>query len=92
MKVKSNMMGTLSLLNGPPPTAVFNGKATVGGVGNYTFTTKVEDVGQPGVNTDRFGIQVKDPVGVVMADIDYLAAPYVITGGNIQVPQPQGKK
>jgi hypothetical protein len=65
--------------------------------GGYTFTVYVEDLKEPGSGSDRFWIQVKDPAGAIVAKVSMDAiggaAPNAktIVGGNIQVPQPQGK-
>jgi len=69
--------------------------------GAYTFTVYVEDWAEPGTSKDRYWIQVKNPSGVVVAKATinpgYTGASpgstnaQYIAGGNIQVPQPQGK-
>ena len=64
-------------------TAVVLGKATVGGVGNYTFQATLIDNGQPGTNS-LFGLQVKDPSGAVVPDLSF--SPINLGGGTIQAP------
>jgi len=63
--------------------------------GGYSFTVYVEDNAEPGANADKYWIQVKDPSGAVVAKAAMpTPAPtnaQTIAGGNIQVPQPQGK-
>ncbi len=86
-------------------TATFNGKATYQApatlgcgsnkCGNYQFTVYVEDRKEPGAGYDRFWLQLKDPSGNIVTDVSFpTLAPAnakTIEGGNIQVPQPQGK-
>ena len=79
--VKSNAMGSLSIVGGR--TAYILGKATLNGVGNYSFRTTVVDNGEPG-SADSFGLQVKDPGGVLVADLTFTTM--TLAGGNIQVP------
>ncbi len=78
--VKSNALGTLVIRGN---SAVFNGKATVNGVGNYQFQTTVVDNGEPGVR-DLLGLEVRQPNGAVQTDLTF--GHRVITSGNIQVP------
>jgi hypothetical protein len=63
--------------------------------GGYTFTVYVEDQKEPGSGADRFWIQVKDPAGAIVTKVSMstsaVANASTIVGGNIQVPQPQGK-
>jgi hypothetical protein len=62
--------------------------------GNYSFTVYVEDRKEPGAGYDKYWIEVKDPGGAVVGMVSMSrsagqAVPVVISGGNIQVPQPQ---
>jgi hypothetical protein len=63
--------------------------------GGYSFRVYVEDITEPGTGADRYWIQLKDPNGAVVAKASLAAAAgdnaKVISGGNIQVPQPAGK-
>jgi hypothetical protein len=65
--------------------------------GNYSFTVYVEDRKEPGAGNDKYWIEVKDPVAAKVDKVSMSrngtgqAVPVVISGGNIQVPQPQGK-
>jgi hypothetical protein len=63
--------------------------------GGYTFRAYVEDIKEPGAGSDRFWVEVKDPAGVVVAKASLPSGAATkaktIIGGNIQVPQPQGK-
>jgi hypothetical protein len=63
--------------------------------GGYAFRVYVEDQKEPGAGYDRYWIELKDPAGAVVAKAS-LPSPAatnakVISGGNIQVPQPQGR-
>jgi hypothetical protein len=78
--VKSNSMGSLSIAGN---TAYIIGKATLGGVGNYSFQVTAVDNGEPGVS-DQFGFHIKDPTGVAVPDLTY--APITLSGGNVVVP------
>ena len=80
---KSNAMGTLAIVSN---TAVITGKATLNGVGNYTWRATVVDNGEPGTGKDQFGLQVTNPSKVLVTNLTF--APATLTGGNIQVPQP----
>ena len=87
-------------------TATFTGKATLGApfvlpcgeskCGNYGFTVYIEDQAEPGVGADRFWIQNVDPGGAVVGAVSFpgpaIANARTLFGGNIQVPQPQGKR
>jgi hypothetical protein len=52
------------------------GKATINGTGSHDFVVDVDDLGEPGIGVDRFGIQVST---------GYTAGPNVLTGGNVQL-------
>ena len=54
------------------------GKATINGSGSYDFVVDVDDLGEPGIGVDKFGIQLSD---------GYTAGPARLTAGNIQVHQ-----
>ena len=62
--------------------------------GGYTFSTYVEDHGEPGTGVDKYWLEVKDPSGAVVGKVSLprstggAALPVTISGGNIQVPQP----
>ncbi len=74
--LKSNAMGSLSVLGS---TAYVLGKATLNGVGNYSFMATVVDKGEP-----RISDQVKNPRGTIVADLTF--PPITLSGGNIVVP------
>jgi hypothetical protein len=78
--LKSNAVQSLSIVDN---TAVILGKATLGGVGNYSFQATLIDNGQPGTNS-LFGLQVKDPSGVAVPNLSF--SPMNLGGGTIQVP------
>ncbi len=81
VKVKSNALQTLSIAGN---TGIALGKATLNGVGNYSFRATVVDNGEPGIN-DQFGLQLTSPGGSAVSDLTFL--PITLTGGNIQVPK-----
>jgi hypothetical protein len=83
--LKSNAMESLSILanSATSATGILLGKATLDGVGNYTFQAVVTDNGEPGTS-DAFGLQVKDASGALVADITF--NPITVESGNIQVP------
>jgi len=85
-------------------TASFSGKANYacvdalgntlpGGAGNLTLTGWVQDNGEPGSSSattpDRFWVRV---MGELMMATPGSTNSKPLTGGNIQVPQPQGGK
>jgi hypothetical protein len=92
-----NSYGYATLLNWratySQPTPFMCGSQLATKCGGYTFTVYVEDHGEPGTGNDMYWIEVKDPSGVVMANVSLprsggQAVPTLLTGGNIQVPQP----
>jgi VCBS repeat-containing protein len=104
-RIKSNAIEGLALGEGgaTPDTfgwASFSGKATymepgwVDAVGNYEFTTYVEDLGEPGADSDRFWLEVRDKDRVVVPDLSMAdpadAEATIIDGGNIVVPHADG--
>jgi subtilisin-like proprotein convertase family protein len=80
VKLKSTSMQSLSVVGN---TGVIIGKATINGVGNYTFRATVVDNGEPGSN-DRFGLRVTTSGGAVVPGLTF--DPITLSGGNIQVP------
>lgn len=78
--LKSNAMSSLVVLGN---TAYILGKATLNGVGNYSFMTTVIDNGEPGTG-DQFGLQVKNPSAVIVTNLTF--APVTLAGGNVLVP------
>jgi hypothetical protein len=52
------------------------GKATINGSGSYDFVVDVDDLGEPGIGVDKFGIQISN---------GYNAGPALLSGGNIQI-------
>ena len=54
------------------------GKATINGTGSYDFVIDVDDLGEPGIGSDKFGIQISN---------GYTAGPVTLSGGNIQIHQ-----
>lgn len=83
--LKSNAMGSLSIVKNNPTSysAIILGKATLDGVGNYSFQSVVTDNGEPGTS-DQFSLQVKNSTGTVVSDLTF--DPITLIGGNIQVP------
>jgi hypothetical protein len=81
VKVKSNAMGTVSIVG---KTAIVLGKTTVNGVGNHSFRVTVVDNGEPG-SLDTFALRVTSPGNVVVPGLDF--GPVTLSGGNVQVPQ-----
>jgi hypothetical protein len=83
--LKSNSMGSLSIVtnSATSATGILLGKATLNGVGNYSFQAVATDNGEPGTS-DTFGLQVKDPSAAPVADLSFAAL--ILDGGNIQVP------
>jgi len=81
VKVKSNAIGTSSIAGN---TGIVLGKATVNGVGNYSFRLVAVDNGEPG-SSDQLGLALTDPNGNAVPDLTF--APITLNGGNIQVPQ-----
>ena len=79
-RVKSNAMQWLVISGN---TAVFRGKATVNGAGNYTFEITVVDNGEPG-NGDTFAIKIRRPDGTLLHEVPATT----LGGGNVVVPQP----
>jgi hypothetical protein len=79
--LKSNAVQSMSIVNN---TAVILGKATMGGVGNYSFQATLIDNSKLG-NSSQFGLQVKDPSGAVVPDLSF--SPINLSGGTIQVPK-----
>jgi len=80
VKLKSTAMQSLSIVGN---TGVFIGKATLNGVGNYTFRATVVDNGEPG-SSDQFGLRVTAPSGAIIPGLTF--DPITLSGGNIQVP------
>jgi len=81
-RVKSNSMQWL-VINGN--TAVFQGKATIDGLGgNNTFEITVVDNGEPGRN-DTFAIKIWDSGGTLIHEVTGTT----LGGGNLIVPQPK---
>ena len=78
--LKSNALKALSIVGN---TAVLLSKATLNGVGGYSFQATLIDNGEPGTN-DQFGLEVTDPGGAQVSDLTF--TPITLTGGNIQVP------
>ena len=85
VKLKSNSLQSLSVVS---TTAIILGKATLNGVGNYSFRATGIDNSESGVG-DKFGLQVTSPSNANVPDLTF--APITLSGGNIQVPQ-QAKK
>jgi hypothetical protein len=80
--LKSNAMGSMAIVGS---TAYILGKATLNGVGNYSFRATVVDNGEPGTN-DQFGLQVKNLSGAIVVDLTF--SRITLTTGNIVVPHP----
>jgi titin len=73
MNLKSTMI-TAIVVNGTH--ARIFGKATINGSGSCDFVVDVDDLGEPGIGSDKFGIQVSN---------GYTAGPSKLSGGNIQI-------
>jgi hypothetical protein len=78
VKLKSTSMQSLSIVG---VTGVIIGKATINGVGNYTFRATVVDASKSG-RGDRFGLQVISPSGTIVTDMTF--DPITLRGGNIR--------
>ncbi len=76
--LKGNVMATMAIVNNE---AIVTGKATLDGVGNYSYILSGIDNGtnSPG----QYGQQVTDPAGNVVTDVSF--SPILITCGNISV-------
>jgi hypothetical protein len=85
VKVKSNAVGTMAIVGSE---AIPTGKATLNGAGNHSFIARIIDNGEPGL-TDRFGLRVMNPLGVVLVDLTF--DPMQLSGGNFSVPKLTGK-
>jgi hypothetical protein len=81
VKLKSNSMQSLSIASN---TGIILGKATLNGVGNYSFRATVVDNGEPG-SSDKFGLGVTSPNGSAVSDMTF--TPVTLNGGNIRVPR-----
>ena len=55
--------------------ARISGKATINGAGSFDFVVDVDDLAEPGINKDKFAIQVSNGY----------ARSGTLSGGNIQV-------
>jgi subtilisin family serine protease len=84
IEVKSNLLGSLSVVGNE---AVATGKATINGVGNYNFISRILDNGEPG-SSDQFGLRVTDSGGNILIDLTF--NPITLSGGNFQVPHQNG--
>ena len=98
-RAKSNVLSGLAVYS--DKSATFSGKAnyydhTGAWLGNLAFTAYVQDVAEPGINKDLFGLYVAvtdaNGVATTSALTGVKASAKVIVGGNIQVPQPSGGK
>jgi hypothetical protein len=81
--LKSTNLLVLSISTNSPSsaTAIITGRATVNGVGAYTFRATVTDNGEPGLN-DTFGMSVIDQKNNLLPDLSF--SPLKLTAGNIQ--------
>ena len=78
--LKSKALISLSVVgNG----AVLVSKATLNGVGNYSFQATLVDNGEPGAR-DQFGLVTAAPDGSQVTGMTF--TPSTLLGGNIQVP------
>jgi hypothetical protein len=94
-RVKSNSMDAPAVSG---TTASFSGKgnyscvdgtgATTASAGNLSLTGYVEDNGTSGIAQDKFWIRA---YGELLMALQAPANAVLLTGGNIQVPQPSGK-
>lgn len=106
-RFKSNALEGLAVGESDDPAfgwATFSGKGTykepgwLDPIGNHTFTTYVEDHGEPGAGVDRVWVEVRDKSNLVLPglSIDPQATDnaVLINGGNIVVPHTNsgGKK
>jgi hypothetical protein len=83
LKVKSNAMQNVAIVGNE---AQVTAKANYGEVGNYVIIARVIDNGDPG-KTDKFGLKLLEPSGRVVSDLNFLADPVLLGGGNNQVPK-----
>jgi hypothetical protein len=67
--LKGNVMSTMAIKEG---TAVITGKATLNGVGNYTYVLTAVDNGE---NGDLFGLEVKGPDKKPVSLLTFAPAP-----------------
>jgi len=58
-------------------------KGVVNGTGDYTLITTVTDNGEPGINLDLFGLEVRDSSGAIVSGLTFPKTR--IIRGNIQV-------
>jgi subtilisin family serine protease len=83
--IKSNVLGNMAIVGNE---AIPIGKATVNGLGNYSFIGRIIDNGEPG-SADRFGLRITNSSGVVVVDLTF--DPIQLQGGNFSVPKQTGK-
>ncbi|MCM2309833.1 MAG: tandem-95 repeat protein [Steroidobacteraceae bacterium] len=104
-RLKSNALEGLSLgeasdVAGPFGWATFSGKGTYAepawpdALGNYEFTTYVEDRNEPGTGIDRVWLQIRDRNRVTVPAMSFPGATNTavnISGGNIVAPHAPAK-
>jgi hypothetical protein len=83
--LKGNVMSTMAIT---ASTAMITGKATLDGVGNYTYIlTGIDNATptqpNPPTNPDRYGQRITDPAGAVLDMLTFDPVP--VTSGNIHV-------
>src|SRR5262249_1125117 len=96
IKVKGNVFDGYAIQNN---TVTFSGKATysLNGVssGNFAYTGYGEDNATSGAGADKFGLYLGlsgNQVATAATLADLISSAKLLSGGNIQVPQPQGHK
>lgn len=75
----SNTMSGLAIIG---TEGKVSGKATLNGVGDYSFVARLIDNEEPGKN-DKFSIRITNPLGTAINDLSFDLM--TLTGGNIQV-------
>jgi hypothetical protein len=80
--LKGNVMSTMAISGN---TATVAGKATLDGVGNYSYVISVVDNGNPNpaANPDQYGQRVSDSAASVLADMSF--SPVAVGNGNVFV-------
>jgi hypothetical protein len=65
---------------------VFTGTATLNGAAGYTFTVWVDDLAEPGAQTDKFRVQISGPGGVMYDSSQHATLEGTLDqGGNVQI-------
>ena len=84
--LKGNVMATMAIVSSGSSVnneAIVTGKATLDGVGNYSYILSGIDNTDQTNQADQYGQQVTDPAGNVVTDVSF--SPTAITSGNVSV-------